>query len=47
MVDVLFSSTPFGPYMSADGVHPNNAGQSLLAAAAVQAINARYGLAIQ
>jgi hypothetical protein len=46
VVDVLFSSTPFGPYMSLDGVHPNSQGQSLLATAAVQAINARYGLAI-
>ena len=44
--DVLFSSYPFGPYMSLDGVHPNGAGQSILASAAAQAINARYGLSI-
>jgi hypothetical protein len=46
MYDVLFSSNPFGPYMSLDGVHPNGAGQGILASAAVQAINARYGLSI-
>lgn len=46
MYDVLFSSTPFGPYMSLDGVHPNSAGQSVLADAAVQAISARYGVSI-
>jgi lysophospholipase L1-like esterase len=32
--------------MSLDGVHPSARGQGLLAAAAAQAINARYGLAI-
>jgi hypothetical protein len=46
MYDVLFSSNPFGPYMSLDGVHPNGAGQGILTSAAVQAINARYGLSI-
>jgi hypothetical protein len=46
MGHVLFSSTPFGPYMSLDGVHPNAQGQSLLAAAAVESVNARYGVAI-
>ena len=46
MVDVLFSNNPFGPNISLDGVHPSALGQSILAAAAVQAINARYGLAI-
>jgi hypothetical protein len=40
--DVLFSSKPFGPYTSIDGVHPNAAGQRLLADAAVDAIRARY-----
>ena len=43
---VLFSNTPFGTYMSLDGVHPNSAGQGLLAAAAAQAISARYGVQI-
>lgn len=43
---VLFSNTPFGTYMSLDGVHPNSAGQGLLADAAAQAISARYGVQI-
>jgi hypothetical protein len=44
--NLLFANQPFGPYMSLDGVHPSAAGQSLLASAAVKAINAKYGLAI-
>lgn len=44
--DLLFSSAPFGPNISLDGVHPSAAGQGILAAAAAQAVNARYGLAI-
>jgi len=44
--NLLFSSEPFGPYISLDGVHPTAAGQGLLASAAVKAINAKYGLAI-
>lgn len=40
--DVLFSREPFGPYTSIDGVHPNAAGQRLLADAAADAIRARY-----
>ncbi|AHG93785.1 hypothetical protein J421_6250 (plasmid) [Gemmatirosa kalamazoonensis] len=47
LYDVLFSNTPFGPNISLDGVHPSAAGQSILADAAVRAIDARYGLAIQ
>jgi hypothetical protein len=46
MSAVLFSSTPFGPNMSLDGVHPSSAGQAILANAAVEAINTRYGLGI-
>jgi hypothetical protein len=46
MVDVLFSNTPFGPNISLDGVHPSADGQTILANAAVQAINATYGLSI-
>ena len=46
LVDMLFSNNPFGPNISLDGVHPSAQGQSILAAAAVQAINARYWLAI-
>jgi hypothetical protein len=47
LVNVLFSDSPFGPYISLDGVHPSTAGQSLLAAAAIQAVNTTYGFAIQ
>jgi lysophospholipase L1-like esterase len=46
MYSVLFSKTPFGPNISLDGVHPSAAGQTILANAAVAAVNARYGLAI-
>jgi len=46
LVDVLFSNSPFGANISLDGVHPSAQGQSILAAAAVQAINARYGVTI-
>jgi hypothetical protein len=46
LVNVVFSSTPFGPNISLDGIHPSTQGQSILAGAAIQAINARYGLAI-
>jgi hypothetical protein len=46
LVDVLFSNSPFGPNISLDGVHPSAQGQSILANAAVQAINAKYGLVI-
>jgi len=46
-VATLFTSaTPWGPLMSLDGVHPNAAGQALLAAAAAQALNQRYNLGI-
>jgi hypothetical protein len=44
--DVLFSNNPFGPYVSLDGVHPSALGQGVLAAAAAQAISARYGVVI-
>jgi lysophospholipase L1-like esterase len=44
--NVLFSNDPFGTYISLDGVHPSSLGQSILADAAVQAIGARYGVAI-
>jgi hypothetical protein len=47
VLDVLFSNAPFSPNISLDGVHPSAQGQSILAGAAVQAINARYGVAIQ
>jgi hypothetical protein len=43
---LLFSSAPFGPNISLDGLHPSASGQGILAAAAARAIAARYGLAI-
>jgi lysophospholipase L1-like esterase len=46
LYNVLFSSAPFGPYMSLDGVHPNTAGHGILATAAAQAISAKYGVVI-
>jgi len=44
MYNVLFSNTPFGANMSLDGVHPSTQGQAILAGAAAQAVNQRYGL---
>jgi hypothetical protein len=44
--DLLFSNSPFGTYISLDGVHPSSQGQALLAAAAAQAISATYGVPI-
>jgi hypothetical protein len=46
VTDLLFSNHPFGANISLDGVHPSSAGQSILASAAVKAINAKYSLAI-
>jgi hypothetical protein len=46
LYNVLFSNTPFGPNISLDGVHPSAQGQAILATAAAQAINAKYGVAI-
>jgi len=46
VVALMTSATPFGPYMSLDGLHPSAAGQTLIANAAAQALNARYDLGI-
>ena len=46
IVNVLFSSAPFGSSISLDGVHPSSAGQAILASAAARAITAKYGVAI-
>jgi lysophospholipase L1-like esterase len=46
VVALMTSATPFGPFMSLDGLHPNAAGQTLIAQAAAQALNARYDLGI-
>jgi lysophospholipase L1-like esterase len=40
----LTSSFPYGLYTSLDGVHPNAIGSAVLAFAAAQGINARYGM---
>jgi hypothetical protein len=40
---ILASTTPFGPNISLDGVHPSAAGNAILAAAAKAAITAKYG----
>lgn len=44
--DLLFSNSPFGSYISLDGVHPSTLGQSVLATAAGQAISGAYGVTI-
>lgn len=46
LLNVLFSNTPFGPYISLDGVHPSAEGQGILATAAAQAIASKYGVTI-
>jgi GDSL-like lipase/acylhydrolase family protein len=46
VVALVTSPTPFGPFMSLDGLHPSAAGQTLIAQAAAQALNARYDLGI-
>lgn len=46
-VATLFTTAqPFGSFMSMDGVHPNAAGQALIASAAAQALNRTYDLGI-
>lgn len=42
----MTSATPYGQYISLDGIHPNALGSTVLADAAAQAINARYDLGI-
>jgi len=43
VISQLTSSTPFGSFISLDGVHPSPVGHAVLADAAVRAINATYG----
>jgi hypothetical protein len=43
LATILTSTTPFGPNMSLDAVHPSAAGNAILAAAARAAITAKYG----
>lgn len=44
--DLMQCHRPYGQYVSADGIHPTRDGQTVLANAAVEAINARYGLGL-
>jgi len=46
VVALMTSPTPWGPFMSLDGLHPSAAGQTLIARAAAQALNAKYDLGI-
>ena len=46
VVALMTSATPWGPYMSLDGLHPSAAGQTLIAQAAARALNATYNLGI-
>jgi hypothetical protein len=45
-VALMTTPQPYGQYISLDGIHPNALGHALLAKAAAQAINARYGYGI-
>ena len=44
--NLLQCHRPYGQYISADGIHPTADGQALLANAAAEAFNARYGLGL-
>lgn len=46
VVKLMTTTTPYGPLMSLDGFHPSALGQTVLADAAAQAINARYRLGL-
>jgi lysophospholipase L1-like esterase len=43
---LLTSAEPYGPYMSLDDLHPNGAGERILAEMAAEALNAAYELHI-
>lgn len=44
---LLASDEPYGPYFSADGVHPSGAGHRIIAREAAKALNVTYHLAIE
>ena len=46
VLGLMTTAQPYGPYYSLDGVHPSGLGSGVLADAAAQAINERYGLGI-
>jgi lysophospholipase L1-like esterase len=43
---LLASAEPYGPYFSADGVHPSAAGHRVIAREAARVLNVTYHLAI-
>jgi hypothetical protein len=45
-ITMMTTSQPYGPYIGLDGIHPNAAGQTVLADAAARALNATYDLGI-
>jgi hypothetical protein len=47
VVTFMTGSQPYGPYVSLDGLHPTAAGQTLIAQAALQAIEARYDIGFE
>jgi len=46
VIALMTSTTPYGRYISLDGIHPSAAGSTILADAAARALNARYALGI-
>lgn len=46
VVALMTSATPYGPYVSLDGIHPSSEGSRVLAEAAAAAIDARYKLGL-
>jgi len=43
----MTSLTPYGPFISLDGIHPSAAGSTLLARAAAAALDDTYHLGLQ
>jgi lysophospholipase L1-like esterase len=46
VVEMMTTATPYGPYISLDGIHPSADGQRILAEAAARALDSQYGFAI-
>jgi hypothetical protein len=46
VVSLMTGGAPYGEYFSLDGLHPSGAGQTVLARAAADALNATYGFGI-
>lgn len=46
VVAVMTSGTPYGPNISLDGLHPSAAGHTIIAQAAVRAIDDRYNVGV-